>query len=371
MASPRILIVGAGIAGLSLARALEQRNITADVVERGVEHRTTGTGLYLPANAIRALRHLGLGDAVAARAEQVRRQRLLDHRGRLLTEYAVDTIWGDVGDCYAMSRSTLLDILLTGIDDSRVRLGAGVETVDAEGTVTFADGSQEAYDLVVGADGISSAVRASAFAGSSEPRFLNQICWRYIAHDTTGVIPDGVWSVRLGSRGRSFLTEPLGDGQVYCYAEINSTEPTAPAADWRTLFADFVEPIPTMLEQGADAYFAPLHEIDDDDWVRSQVVLIGDAAHACSPSMAQGCALALEDTLVLAELIAGAADRAAVPAALAAYRERRRERVRWVLSQNHRRDKARNLPGPIRNLILRRSGAKLAKANHRELLSMP
>jgi 2-polyprenyl-6-methoxyphenol hydroxylase-like FAD-dependent oxidoreductase len=370
MAPPRILIVGAGIAGLSLARALRQRDIAADIVERSTEHRTTGTGLYLPGNAVRALRHLGFGDAIAERALQINRQRLLDHRGRRLTEYAVDTIWAGVDDCFAMSRSTLLDILLTGIDHTRVRLGAGVEKADADGTVTFTDGTQEAYDVVVGADGIASAVRASAFTPSA-PRFLNQICWRYIAQDTTGVIENGVWAVRLGSRGRSFLTEPLGDGQVYCYAEINSTEPVAPTADWRTLFADFAEPIPTMLAQGADAYFAPLHEIDDNDWVRSQVVLIGDAAHACSPSMAQGCALALEDTLVLAELLAGAPDRAAVPAALNAYRERRVDRVRWVLSQNHRRDKARNLPGPVRNLVLRLNGAKLARANHRELLSMP
>ncbi|MET9481734.1 FAD-dependent monooxygenase [Streptomyces sp. NPDC006638] len=371
MKQPRILVVGAGIAGLALVRALRDQGLGAEVVERDPDWRTTGAGLYLPANAVRALERLGLGTELARRAHPVTRQRMLDHRGRALADFPVRAIWGGVGDCLAISRAGLHDLLRSAVGDSVVRLGTGVTSVDDAGTVTFADGSSETYDVVVGADGAGSAVRRSAFGGA-EPRFLGQICWRFLAHEDPAAPPVTDWTVRLGSGGRTFLTVPLGEGRLYCYADVNSAEPVAPAGDWRALFADFAGPVPYLLEQGVDAYFAPLSEIDDSDWARPHAVLVGDAAHACSPSMAQGGAMALEDVLVLAELLggaarAGAAARTDIGAVLAAYQARRADRVRWVLGQNQRRDKARNLPTPLRNLTLRIAGERLFKANHAPL----
>jgi 2-polyprenyl-6-methoxyphenol hydroxylase-like FAD-dependent oxidoreductase len=366
----RILIVGGGIAGLSLARALGNAGLTADVVERDSEPRTTGAGFYLPGNAVRALRSLGLGDALAARAQPVHAQRVLDHRGRKLTAFATGDLWAGVGDCFAISRVGLRDLLLGDVLPG-VRRGKVVEKVDAEGNVTFGDGAQDSYDLVVGADGIGSAVRGSAFAGAVAPRFLRQVCWRFLADDPAGSARPGEWTTMLGDNGRGFLTLSLGGGQVYCYADIASTEPIAPDGDWRELFGDFAEPAGTLLEQGKDAYFAPLLEIDDDDWVRPHAVLIGDAAHACSPSMAQGGAMALEDSLVLAEVLAGVTRPAGLPVALAAYQQRRRPRVRWVLEQNRRRDKGRLVAPVVRNLVMRLMGEKLYKANHTELLPQP
>jgi 2-polyprenyl-6-methoxyphenol hydroxylase-like FAD-dependent oxidoreductase len=366
----RILIAGGGIAGLSLARALDRAGIAAEVVERSSEPRTSGAGLYLPANAVRALRGIGLGDTLAEQAQPVRRQRLLDNRGKVLAQFATSSIWGEVGECFAISRGGLHDILL-GEGAPSVRMGVGVDRSGPDGQVTFTDGTEGSYDLVVGADGIGSAVRASAFAGAPAPRFLNQVCWRYLAEDPTGAVPAGDWSVQLGKNGRCFLTLPLGNGQVYCYADVNSAEAVAPEGDWRELFTAFAEPVGTLLDQGKDAYFAPLMEIDDADTVRPHAVLIGDAAHACSPSMAQGGAMALEDAVVLAELLAGVDAREEVPAALRAYQQRRAARVRWVLDQNHRRDKARDISPVVRNLALRLGGEKMYQANHTGLLPQP
>ncbi|WP_125264527.1 FAD-dependent monooxygenase [Streptomyces alboflavus] len=369
MAELRILIVGAGIAGLSLARALEANGMSADVVERDSELRTTGAGLYLPANAVRALNRLSLGDNLARRAHPVTRQRMLDHRGRVLAEIPIRRIWGEVDDCFAISRSDLHAMLCSSLVATQIRLGTAVTDISAEGAVTFSGGEQQTYDLVVGADGVNSAVRRSVFCHAA-PRFLGQICWRFIAQQTPDSAETTDWTVRLGSRGRTFLTVPLGNNLIYCYADINSAYPVPPAGDWRSHFAAFADPVPALLEQAEDAHFAPLTEINIPDWVRPRVVLIGDAAHACSPSMAQGGAMALEDALVLADLLSTTSSEY-VSQALAAYQARRRPRIQWVLEQNHRRDKTRNLPSPLRNLALRFGGERLVRANHAPLHDAP
>ena len=103
----RILIVGAGLAGLALARALRQAGLASEVIEREVSWENVGTGMYLPANGVRTLRALGLEGAVAARAAEIPRQRLLDHRGRLLADIDLHQLWGDVGSCLALPRADL------------------------------------------------------------------------------------------------------------------------------------------------------------------------------------------------------------------------------------------------------------------------
>jgi 2-polyprenyl-6-methoxyphenol hydroxylase-like FAD-dependent oxidoreductase len=364
----RILIAGAGIAGLALKHALAALGVEAEVIEQAPAARITGTGLYLPANAVRALGDLGLSGALAERAGPVRRQEIRDHRGRLLTGLEVSAIWGDVGDCLAIRRADLHDILHRAVGATKVRFGTAIRAARPDGTVTFADGSTAEYDVVIGADGVDSAIRHSVFP-QSRPAFLGQICWRFVAPSTAP--PAQTWTAMLGDRGRSVLTLPLGDGDVYCFAAINSTDPQPPAGDWRALFADFAAPGADLLRQGGDAYFAALHEIRGDAWVDGQVVLVGDAAHAFSPSMAQGGAMALEDALVLARLLSGVRSRESVPEVLDQYRQRRAGRVRFVLEQNRRRDSARALPGFVRNAVFRALGPRIIRSNHEGLLSPP
>ena len=98
------------------------------------------------------------------------------------------------------------------------------------------------------------------------------------------------------------------------------------------------------------------------------MVLIGDAAHATSPNMAQGAAMAMEDALVLAEVLASGQP---VATCLAVYEARRAPRVRWVQERTHRRDRTRTLAPPLRNCVLRVAGKRIFKANHRPLLDDP
>jgi 2-polyprenyl-6-methoxyphenol hydroxylase-like FAD-dependent oxidoreductase len=359
---PRILIVGAGIAGLALARALNLRGIDAEIAERDGDWRPAGSGLYLPANAVRMLNTLKVGDEVAARANRIQRQQVLDPHGHRLVDLDLGELWGDVGDCLAIGRRELHEVLRSAVEPGSVHLGTAVTGAE-HGKVRFEDGTTRSFDLVVGADGIGSAIRASAF-GPDGPRFLNQVCWRFIA-DSHPEITD--WIARVGSGGRTFLTVQLGQGRVYCYAEAASADPAGPGGAWQDLFSDFTGPVPVLLQQSASAYFAPLAEIPGSDWIRPNTVLLGDAAHACSPSMAQGGAMALEGAVVLAEVL----DELPLEQALEAYRSRRAARIAWVLEQNHRRDRARTLPTPLRNGLLRVAGARMFRANHAPLHELP
>jgi 2-polyprenyl-6-methoxyphenol hydroxylase-like FAD-dependent oxidoreductase len=137
------------------------------------------------------------------------------------------------------------------------------------------------------------------------------------------------------------------------------------------LLAGFAGPVPVildMLRPNDAVYVAPIEEMILDEWSRGSVLLIGDAAHATSPNMAQGAAMALEDGLVLAETLAVGRGTTET---LARFQARRRPRTQWVLAQTHRRDRTRNMPPTLRNLVLRRWGRNLFQANYRPLLDLP
>ncbi len=372
-APPRILIVGAGIAGLALGRALRQRGFAAEIIERVAAWPTGGTGLYVPGNGVRALGALGLAEPVLARAVRMSHQRILDRRGRRLAEIELAPFWGPVGPCVGIARAELHRILLEGAAGVRIRPGVTVTSLlpeDDHVRVVFADGSTGTYDLVVGADGIHSSIRRLVFDNIA-PRHLGLVSWRFLV-DHAGAVD--TWTVMLGP-GRAFLAMPVGAGRLYCYADLVSVTTGDPTgrdpARLRTLFADFAEPVPGILgklEAFDSIHFSPIEEVALDAWVRGRVVLVGDAAHATSPSMAEGASMALEDALVLARMLE---EHGVSAASLSAFRERRRARVRWVQQRTHRRDRIRALPAALRDLALRLGAGALYRRDYGPILEEP
>jgi FAD-dependent urate hydroxylase len=375
MSGRRVLIVGGGIAGLALARTLARIGDRPELIERQPVWRPAGTGMYLPGNATRALRALGLGAQVASRSVEIPRQRFCDHRGRLLREVDVAALWSPVGPCLAIHRADLHELLLEAAGDVPIRVGRAVDRItQRNGTVSVEcrDGAGGDYDLVVGADGIHSAVRRLMFGSTAVPRAVGQVGWRFVAARPPEVT---TWSVMLGRR-TAFLTIPIGDDRVYCYCDVVSSQDAGggddyPAEVFTQLFSAFADPAATLLDalDPADAiHVSTIEEVALDSWVRDRVVLIGDAAHAMSPNMAQGAAMALEDALVLADCLR---DIRAIPVALATFEARRRPRTDWVRAQTHRRDHTRYLPPAARDSILRAFGRRILYANYRPLLNEP
>ena len=367
MAEPqRVLVVGGGIAGLATARALQQQGLEADVVERAAAWSHPGTGMYLPANSVRALSSLGLQGSLLDRAYEIKRQLFLDERGRVLLDVDLSGVWGVTGPCVAISHSAFHELLREGI---AVRPGMTITALDDDGSgvrTTFTNGSTDVYDVVVGADGVHSWVRSAVFGGA-EARFVGQASWRFLVD---GFPEISNWTVQVG-RGRAFLTLPLGGGRIYCYADVTAPDAIDPTggdlAKLAELYRDFAEPVATIVTDRlpqARPYFAPIEEVVQQPWVLGRVVLVGDAAHAMSPNMAEGAGMALEDALVLAQTIAGG-----LP--LEAFEARRRPRVAFVQAQTHRRDRTRNLPSLVRAATLRLVGQRIFRGNYKGLLAAP
>ncbi len=369
----RILIVGGGIAGLSTARALGLRGLESEIVERDAAPRIAGAGVFLPGNGMAAMRRLGLEDAVLARGAIIERRRLIDDRGRHLLDFDESTFWRSVAPSVALHRHDLHEILAHGASDIPIRFGITVTSLVDDGAgsigVTFSDGAASVYDLVIGADGIHSGIRAMVFGGP-RPSLVGQAGWRFVVDGHPDIAG---WNGWLG-RDRGFLALAIGRGRVYCYADVRSGTATDPTAGDMTrlaaLFTAFPEPVPGLFAQAppaADVWFSPVEEVPP-TWSQGRVQLVGDAAHASSPNMAEGASLAMEDALVLAEVLASSDD---VGAALETFRARRSERVEWVQHTTHRRDRIRYLPPAFRIAMMRVAGQRTFRAHYRPLLEPP
>ncbi|MFD7023847.1 FAD-dependent monooxygenase [Promicromonospora sukumoe] len=363
---PRVLVVGAGIAGLAVVRALRGWDARIEVVDREAAPHGVGAGIFLPGNAVRALRALALDDAVVERAVRIERQRIADHRGRVLFELDTSSLWPDDVPTLATSRTTVHAALLDDLGDAVVRWGTSPVTMVRDGPgvdVTFTDGTSGRYDLVIGADGAHSAVRRLVF-GDVGLRATGVRAWRLVMPRRS---TEPVWSVRLG-RGTSFLTIPVGEDLDYCYLDVTDAgaggRPGGPGTTLAEVAARFDDTVRATTDGAVVKHTGPLEEVSLGYWSRGRVLLVGDAAHATPPSLAQGAAMALEDAIVLGELLRVTPS---IPTALREYERRRRPRVDRVQQQTRQRDRTRGLHPAARNLLLRTAGPRLFRANYRGL----
>jgi salicylate hydroxylase len=345
-AGPKIAVVGGGIGGLTLAIALGARDVPVTVYEQAPEHREIGAGVALSANATRHLHRLGLGPALDAVSVEpsalvVRRW----HDGRIVAAHPMGKRYrAAFGAPYYGAHRVALQRVLTGALAPGVvehdRRCVAVTTGDGSGRaqIAFADGTTADADVVVGADGVHSVLRA-AVAGPSTPVFSGTVGYRgLVPVEALPSLPDATplqfWA---GPRAHLLHYSIEGGTIVNFLAVVRHAAWTSEAWNEPCAVADAVaayegwHPAVTEMvgatEEGSRWALhdhAPLAR-----WSAGRVVLIGDAAHAMLPHQGQGANQTIEDAVLLAALLADAAP-GDVGAALARYEAERRPRTRRV-----------------------------------------
>jgi FAD-dependent urate hydroxylase len=369
----RVLIVGGGIAGLSLAAALRGGSFDVTVIERRPDGAPTGGGIAMQPNAMRALRSIGVADAVERAGATIERFSFLDAAGTALCSIDLPSVWGEVGPFVGIDRADLHDVLVRAAGGCGRGVGLrGLACRPGAVTATCSDGSTADYDLVVGADGLHSTVRAAVFAAEA-PVYGGQMVWRSV---TAGADLDGVqfW---LGD-GCFFGLCPVGGGRVYGFANV-----TAPRCRdllpgrverLRRHFAGFGAPVQAHLSgirRDEDVHCAPIEWLAHPHWRCGRVVLIGDAAHAASPMMGQGGAMAIEDAVVLAECLTECLTEEDVDVGLDRFVARRQQRVAWVHEQSRAVGDLIGRPAVVRDAMLRAHGHQAFADRYRPLAATP
>lgn len=335
----RVLIVGGGIGGLSLAVALGRQGIRAEIVEIKSHHNVYGVGIIQPGNALRALKSLGLVEQCPAEGLQTDYYVMNDGDGKFIAKMKLlRTAGPDIPAVNGLPRPVLHRILTEAATTvgARIRLGLSVQAFelnDAEVEVTLTDGSREKYDLIVGADGIRSRTRSHLFGDRFQPQYTGHGVWRF----TTERLPEVDHQIMFFGTGVKAGIMPVSRDQMYLLLVTN--EPGNPRFEadqlarllrerLRSFTAPLVKKIREQIEDPARVIYGAIEEvIVPSPWYRGRVLLIGDAAHASSPHVSQGATMAIEDAVVLAELIA---QRDTAEVTLAKFMGRRYERCKFV-----------------------------------------
>ncbi len=337
MKDQRILIIGGGIGGLTAAIALRAAGHHVTVIERDPTWSVYGVGIIQQGNVIRAMSELGVIDDYLAAGVGFDKVAVHAPNGMLVAEIPSPRLVARYPANLGISRRALHDVLgrRTKAAGAEVRLGVTVTAIDDDGTavtVTFADGSCERFDLVIGADGLYSETRRQLLPEASEPKFTGQAVWRYNLPRPAGLDALHVYNGRIGAG-----LVPISDSLMYVF--ITTPEPGNPrypreglAAAMRATLADHAADIRVLAEAIDDddeVVYRPLEtNLVTGPWHRGRVVLLGDAVHATTPHLGQGAGMAIEDSLVLADEIG----RHDTPeAAFTAYHDRRFDRCRYIV----------------------------------------
>lgn len=361
----RVLIAGGGIAGLAVRRALHRQGIPSLTLERRGAPADGGLAINLPGNAVRALGQLGLADALRRVGSPVRRREYRTARGGLLFAVDEEAFWGAEARPRCLRRADLLQLLADGLPTDDLRRDCAVAGLRQDGAsvaVELADGTRESGGLLVGADGVHSRVRHALFGDQAlGAAMLAPASWRFMTPNP-GI---EAWTLWAG-QGGLFLLIPVDRGEAYAWVSVADAATSRPdPALLRAVFAGFPRPVREALDAALarpeTIHHAPLEEVRLPQWSRDRALLAGDAAHATAPVWAQGAALALEDALVLAELLAGRSDWRGIGPD---YEARRRLRVAHVQAMTDRLSRTARLPDWARRLVLPVVGPRSYRATY-------
>ena len=336
------IVIGGGIAGMSAAIMLKRAGIEVNLIDLDPDWKMAGAGFTISAPTLRAFRQIGILDEVAARGHTHAGVRACDVAGRPLCELGSPAPAGEaLPGAGGILRPVLHAILLARVRELGVPVRLGLSAASsakagARCAVQLSDGTAEEYDLVVGADGLLSGMRAQLFPEAVKPVFPGQACWRLLIPRPPQIDRRHFF---LGGAVKVGLT-PVSVQQMYMFLleHVPGNPRRVPQTQHhvlRRLLAGFGGILANVREElcaVSQIVYRPLEpHLLRHDWWRANTILIGDAAHACTPQLASGAGMAAEDGIVLAEELQRGANLSEV---FAGFMRRRFERCRLVVDNS-------------------------------------
>jgi FAD-dependent urate hydroxylase len=352
--SSRALIVGAGLGGLAAALALRAVGYEVQVFERAEDARELGFALVLAPNAMWALRELGVADEVRARGALMVAGEMRRPSGAVLRRFDASRVAQALKeDSVCVLRPVLHGALLGALGLQAVSLGSavtGYRLEDGGVTLQRADAPEAHGTLLIGADGVRSAIRKQLHPSEAEPRRAGLLAIRGVARNAVAQLGDLSGMQYLG-RGLEAGVSRASASDVYWYLSLLAPEPPRPDTDVRTLLDRHLPGFHPPFRALVDATPESDMRLDDlrerpplGTWGQGPVTLLGDAAHAMLPHAGQGAAQALEDAVILARAL-----REGVPveAALRRYEAARIPRTRGIVALARRNARMSSIESAI------------------------
>ncbi len=352
----KCVIIGGGIGGLTTAIALQQKGVEVKVREAAPEIKAIGAGIWMATNAMQIFDRLGLAQRVTAEGISLEKVSITDRQLRILSAMDIPAIKKRYGhSIVAIHRATLQQLLIGSLAPGTLETGKRCESFtedDAGIRIRYTDQSEEAADLLIGADGIHSVIREQMFP-EAKLRYAGQTCWRGVSNHSLEDRFKRSTIEAWGGRYRFGFSE-IADDKVYWFA-VQATRPGGKdnpgtiKADLLSAYQNFAPTIGRIIHHTSGIIRNDLMDLRPlGQWYLRRICLIGDAAHAATPNMGQGGAQAIEDAWVLADQIS----RYDQPEqAFRRYQQIRMPKARFVVSNSRRIGSMAHLAKPWAQLV--------------------
>ncbi len=341
-----VVIIGAGIGGLTTGIAMQQAGYQVEIYDRVSELRPAGAGISLWSNGVKVLNRLGLGEKLAAIGGEMNTMEYRSHTDEPLSYIDLHPLFERVGQRpYPVARTDLQAMLLAEVGPENVHLEmpcVAVEQDEHSATAVFENGHRATGDLVIGADGIRSAVRTYVLNRPVERRYARYVNWNGLVAAHSDLCARDRWVIYVGDSQRASMM-PVGGNRFYFFfgapmEEGTRVDPPHRRDELAKIFQGWPPAVQNLI-QAIDPEATNRLEIGDIDplerLVRGRIALLGDSAHATTPTLGQGGCQAIEDAEVLTRYLV--TTNLSVADALSRYEKARKDRTAELVLKARKR----------------------------------